>query len=262
MLNPVIHALPLIAGIMAGRPSTDVVDTIRPWNCEPIMDSWIIASPTAICPRAANGRAASAGSGRAAIGAPGDDTGVAGDFADPFEGSVELNDGNAANARVFRVDDLQLLAQRAGFARPLPRSLCSEPSTRIPKLRRVDDRVEHPSVGHINSDSSEARHLNRGVEAIHETGHVFEFDRATSPIATFRDGLHRPGRRVDHHDGLGLLDRHDTGFEDDGDRADEVRARHGHVFRRLHDDDADIATRVIGGVGVHVPGNATPRLAQ
>ena len=37
---------------MAGRPPTDVVETIRPRNCEPMIDSWIIASPTAIWPRA------------------------------------------------------------------------------------------------------------------------------------------------------------------------------------------------------------------
>ena len=52
MSSPVIQARPLMAGMIAGFPPIEVVATIRPWNREPMMDSWIIDSPAAIWPRA------------------------------------------------------------------------------------------------------------------------------------------------------------------------------------------------------------------
>ena len=47
-----IHALPRIAGTIAGRPPTVVSLTIRPSNVEPIAEACVIASPTCISPRA------------------------------------------------------------------------------------------------------------------------------------------------------------------------------------------------------------------
>src|SRR5262245_42022862 len=48
---PVIHALPRIAGTIAGCSPAVVSATIRPSNVEPIADAWVMASPTLIKPR-------------------------------------------------------------------------------------------------------------------------------------------------------------------------------------------------------------------
>jgi hypothetical protein len=49
---PVIHALPRIAGTIAGRRPTSVSETIRPSNVEPSTDACDIESPAFIKPRA------------------------------------------------------------------------------------------------------------------------------------------------------------------------------------------------------------------
>ena len=51
VIKPVIHALPVIA-VDRGRPPHAVSPTMRPWNCDPMIDEWAKPPPTPSSPRA------------------------------------------------------------------------------------------------------------------------------------------------------------------------------------------------------------------
>ena len=185
MLNPVIQARPLMAGMIAGRSPIDVPETIRPWNREPMMrfvdhriaDGHLAArmknSHSCTCARA---RGAPVGSARR------DDARIARDLADSFERTVELDNGDASNFWVFRMDDAELLASGEPDFLACHRQLACLGSFNIEsKLRRVHDRVEHPSVCDIDSDRAQPRHLDRRIQPIHEARDVLELDRSARP---------------------------------------------------------------------------------
>ncbi len=127
----------------------------------------------------------------------------------------------------------------------------------------IDDAVEHAAIGDVDGDRTETVDFELGVEPIDESRNIGELDGNAFAVATGSARPHRPGRRVDHDDRLRLVHGDDAGLEQHGYRADQVRSRHRHVFRRLHDDDAGIAI----GAGrrrqqIEVARDAAARLAE
>ena len=62
-------------------------------------------------------------------------------------------------------------------------------------------------------------------------------------VAARRPRLDDAAGRFEPHDRLGLAHLDHAGLEQDGRRADRVRAGHGRVLGRLHDDEAGVAVR-------------------
>src|SRR5262249_37625278 len=158
---------------------------------------------------------ARAGPGWAPVRAPWrDDARVARNLADPLERPAQLHDRDAADFGVFWVNHVELLASSQSDSLTDDRELASF-GTLGPKaeLRRVDDRVEHSSIRHVDGHSADTRDLDHGVQSIDETGNILEFHRSALPISAFRYSLDRSGGSIDHHDLFGLRHRHGAGLE-------------------------------------------------
>ena len=265
---PVIQALPRIAG-HDRRPAADASSraTIRPSNVEPIAEACVIASPTRHQPagvqRGHPGREPGAGR-RAVEPARRDDDGVSADRADALPRLGDLDDADAGDVGVLGVGAGELLARRG------PDPLAGQ--RQVARLARLDreaerggvgDRVPHAAVGDVDRERAEALDLERRVEPVGERGDVRDLDALAAAVAARGPGLDDAARRLEPQHRLGLAHLDHAGLEQHGRGADRVRARHGRVLGRLHDDEAGVA------VGprrrhdqVRVAGDAAARLVQ
>ena len=166
----------------------------------------------------------------------------------PCRRSREHSDGDAFDLRVVRVRHGKLLARRRldHLSHPghLPRPLRNDLE---PVPRGVGDHVEHATVGDIDLDRTEVRHLDGSRDVHREGGNVLESD--ASHLAVLDRGLHldESRRRLELEPGEGLGGFHHPGLDEGGHYADGVGARHAGVLHLFHDHKAGVRLGVIGG---------------
>ena len=83
--------------------------------------------------------------------------------------------------------------------------------------------------------------LEHCVELPDEAGHVRELDALALPVTTGDARLDDAAGRLEPDHGLGLAHLDHAGLEEDCRHTDRVRAGHGRILGRLHDDEAGVA---------------------
>ena len=267
-VTPVIQALPRIAGRSpAGRRRASPRRSARR-RCEPIGDACVIASPSFISPRAWSTREprreAGAG-GRAVEPAGRDDDGVPRHLADAPPGLRDLDDAHAGDRRILRMDALGAArAPRRGSPRRrarVARLLAARARSRARSRRRSRTTCRRRRRRRVIR--AEALDLELRVELPDEARHVRELDALALAVAAGGARLDDAAGRLEPHDRLRLAHLDHPGLEQHGRRADRVRAGHGRVLGRLHDDEAGVAVRPRRRHDeVGVARDASARLAQ
>jgi hypothetical protein len=192
------------------------------------------------------------------------DDGIPAHVADSLPRLGDLDDADACDLGVLRMDARELVPRRssdplagqrevAGFIR----------FDREAELLGVRNRVPHAAVGDVDRNRADPVDLERRIQPVGEARDVGELDALDAAVAACRACLDHPAGRLQPHDRLRLAHLHHPGLEQDGRRADRVRAGHGRILGRLHDDEPGIA---VGAGGRHdqvrVASDAAARLAE
>ena len=136
-------------------------------------------------------------------------------------------------------------ARRCGSARRrASSSRASDGSSAKPSAARVGDRVPHAAVGDVDPSVPSPSTSSGASRRSAKRGDVRQLDALAAPVAArrARPRRRRPAPRAGRPSRARAASTM-PGLEQHGRDADRVRAGHGRILGRLHDDEAGVAVR-------------------
>ncbi len=162
-------------------------------------------------------------------------------------GRGKLGNGDARDGGIFRMNRAELFIC-GGFdhftdandvARFVGREMEAQRSC-------VGDDIEHSTVGDIHFYRTQTGNFDVGIEMDGEGGDILKRDAFHFFIFDFGFDFDQAGRSIELELHDAFADGNHSGFEQHGDDADGVGARHRRVFGLLHDDESGDSFGICG----------------